>query len=102
MVTSFNLGDHLAPGEKASEQTSEPTTLVYCCCFNPAIRFYNPYVVGYISICSYYAYEHGRLKRGKSAQCVQIQALSLFEGLPIDDSNNNHVARVANVKNHKF
>ena len=43
-------------------------------------------------LLSYYAYEPGRLKRGKSAQCVQIQALSLFEALPID---NNHVTRCA-------
>ena len=40
MVTSFNLGEtmHLAPGEKTSEQASVPTTLVYCCCFNPAVK----------------------------------------------------------------
>ena len=43
-------------------------------------------------LLSYYAYEPGGLKRGKSSQCVQIQALSLFEALPID---NNHVTRCA-------
>ena len=57
MVTSFNLGDHLAPGEKASEQTSVPTTLVYCCCFNPAVRFYNPCIYVEVLGLVYFLFE---------------------------------------------
>ena len=76
MVTSFNLGDHLAPGEKASEQTSVPTTLVYCCCFNPAVRFYN---LG-PCICR-------SVRAGNSSLSIQVFSLD-----PAKNNNNKIVA----------